>query len=54
MKNEIKTLQAEINEFNAKREAAKKENVVKDDFPKLTRKFTYRKSTVIKPSDLRL
>ena len=45
-------MQKEIDALNKKRKAVIKANSVKTDFPKLDKTFTYKKTTVIKSSDI--
>lgn len=50
---ESQKLQNELNEFNAKRAAFKAEQeVIINDFPKMNRSYTYRKSPAIKAQDV--
>lgn len=49
---EVQKLQAEIDKFNAKRKVDLANLEVESDFPKIKRGFSYRKSPVIKSSDV--
>ena len=47
MTNEIKNLTAELEAFNATRNAHKTTVEAKNDFPTINRSYTYRKSTAL-------